>query len=104
MKLARTGWRGLIASPSAMPSGRMFNLKGSEKALRIIFIVFLSQTPQMHSGQAICVAFFQSPSDQFNIGAAAIVAQLVEHRLPKPKVTGSCPAYRSPEREVSSFI
>ena len=25
----------------------------------------------------------------------AVVAQLVEHRLPKPRVTGSSPAYRS---------
>lgn len=27
----------------------------------------------------------------------AIIAQLVEHRLPKPRVTGSSPAYRSKE-------
>ena len=26
----------------------------------------------------------------------AVVAQLVEHWLPKPRVTGSSPAYRSP--------
>ena len=25
----------------------------------------------------------------------AVIAQLVEHRLPKPRVTGSSPAYRS---------
>ena len=28
-------------------------------------------------------------------GHFAVVAQLVEHRLPKPRVTGSSPAYRS---------
>ena len=26
---------------------------------------------------------------------SAVIAQLVEHRLPKPRVTGSSPAYRS---------
>ena len=26
---------------------------------------------------------------------SAVVAQLVEHRLPKPRATGSSPAYRS---------
>lgn len=31
----------------------------------------------------------------------AVIAQLVEHWLPKPKVTGSSPAYRSYSASVS---
>ena len=35
----------------------------------------------------ICIVFHPYPF--------AVIAQLVEHRLPKPRVTGSSPAYRS---------
>ena len=31
----------------------------------------------------------------FCLTVFAVIAQLVEHRLPKPRVTGSSPAYRS---------
>lgn len=34
----------------------------------------------------------------------AVVAQLVEHRLPKPRVTGSSPAYRSFPINLQSVI
>lgn len=34
----------------------------------------------------------------------AVVAQLVEHRLPKPRVTGSNPAYRSFPINLQSVI
>ena len=33
----------------------------------------------------------------------AVIAQLVEHRLPKPRVTGSSPAYRSFDVVQCSF-
>ena len=34
---------------------------------------------------------------------SAVIAQLVEHRLPKPRVTGSSPAYRSRD-VVQGFV
>lgn len=58
-KLARIGWQGLTASPSAMPSGRVFNLKGVQRTLRIIVFFVILITPDAQWDQAICVAFFQ---------------------------------------------
>lgn len=56
VKIAQIGWRGLIALPLAMPNGRVFNFKGVKR--RSVLFLFSSNHPQMHSGQAICVAFF----------------------------------------------
>ena len=81
VKLARIGWRGLTAFPSAMPNGRVFNFNGEKKDSPCYLYFISSDHPQMHSGQAICVAFFSAPrnphlfSAVLNLGASAIVAQ-----------------------------